>query len=454
MMSTIFSLLGLMVLNHSLVWEMRFWVVMMLSFLSLKYLSVDVWGLVVMNHFYCDNMSGILITLTLWITGLMLLASYKSVKFSNNKMFLFSLVVVVLCLVVVMYFLLVHTIYFYILFEISLIPTFMLIVGWGYQPERLQAGLYMMLYTIVASLPLLVSLISLGTSYLTFNMLLANYINYSEALYNVSLFLFMGVMMAFLVKLPMFSVHLWLPKAHVEAPIAGSMILAGVLLKLGGYGVLRMMMIYFLNEVEISEILMIICLWGGIITAIICVGQSDIKSLIAYSSVGHMGVMLAGSLSKFSWGWEGAMLMMISHGFCSSGLFCLANLMYEKLKSRSLFLCGGMINVNSIMSLWWFLFCIANMGAPPYVNLISEIMLFCAIYLYSSWFIIIILIMVFMGGLYNLMMFISSQHGEVMNFLNSSSSNTCSEHLLMLLHFYPMLFFILNVNYLSKIMLM
>nr|WMC21003.1 NADH dehydrogenase subunit 4 [Abraliopsis sp. 2 FFA-2023] len=453
MMGIIFSLLGLMFLNHLLVWELRFWVVMMLSFLSLKYLSVDVWGLITMHHFYCDSMSGILIVLTLWITGLMLLASYKSVKFFNNKSFLFSLVVVTLCMVVVTYFLLINTIYFYIFFEISLIPTFMLIVGWGYQPERLQAGLYMMLYTIVASLPLLVSLISLGASYLTFNMLLASYINHSEVLYNVSLFLFAGVMSAFLVKLPMFSVHLWLPKAHVEAPIAGSMILAGVLLKLGGYGVLRMMMIYFLNEVEVSSILMIICLWGGIITAIICVGQSDIKSLIAYSSVGHMGVMLAGSMSKFSWGWEGAMLMMVSHGFCSSGLFCLANLMYEKLKSRSLFLCGGMINVNSIMSLWWFLFCIANMGAPPYVNLISEIMLFCAIYLYSSWFISVILIMVFMGGLYNLMMFISTQHGGVMNFLNSSMSNSCSEHLLMLLHFYPMLFFILNVNYLSKIML-
>nr|YP_008757868.1 NADH dehydrogenase subunit 4 [Sepiella inermis]AGS18375.1 NADH dehydrogenase subunit 4 [Sepiella inermis] len=450
-MGLLFSLIGLLLLKSVLIWEVRYWLLMLLSFMSLKFFSLENWGYLSTSFLFCDKMSGVLIILTLWISALMYLASNYSVKIMLNNIKKFSLVILMLCVVIIMFFMSVNVMMFYIFFELSLLPTLMLIIGWGYQPERLQAGMYMMLYTVTLSLPLLISLLMLSNMYNCYNMLLISYLNYLNMLYNVSFFWVLGLLMAFLVKLPMFSMHLWLPKAHVEAPIAGSMILAGVLLKLGGYGVMRMLMVYFLNESVFSKVFIIICLWGGLITSVICAGQSDIKSLIAYSSIGHMGLMLSGVMGKFMWGWEGAMLMMISHGFCSSGLFCLANMLYEKVKSRSLFLFSGMININSVMCMWWFLFCIANMGAPPFINLISEVMLFCSMYIYSKYLIMIVVLMVFMGGLYNLILFTNTQHGKIMSFMNGSFSNNCLEYLLLFLHFYPMLVFILNVGYLSSV---
>nr|YP_008593227.1 NADH dehydrogenase subunit 4 [Sepia latimanus]QIC20344.1 NADH dehydrogenase subunit 4 [Sepia latimanus]BAN81954.1 NADH dehydrogenase subunit 4 [Sepia latimanus] len=445
------SMLSLLFIKNKMMWEIRYWILLILVFMSLKFLNLEVWGIMVLDWFNCDMVSGILVILTLWISSLMYLASNYSVKIMENKSNKFSMTVLILCLIIIMYFVSTNVLMFYIFFEVSLLPTLLLIISWGYQPERLQAGMYMMLYTISMSLPLLVSLILMSNMYNSYNMLLINYLSVSYLNYNVNLLWYLGMLMAFLVKLPMFSMHLWLPKAHVEAPIAGSMILAGILLKLGGYGVFRMLSIYLLNEVYFNKVFMIICLWGGLITSFICVGQSDVKSLIAYSSIGHMGLMLSGMLGKFMWGWEGAMLMMVCHGFCSSGLFCLANIMYEKVKTRSLFLYSGMININSTMCMWWFLFCMANMGAPPCVNMICEIMLFCSMYMYSSWFIIIILLMVFMGGLYNLVLFSNIQHGNIMNYMNCNMNSLSVEYLLLYLHFYPMLMFILNIGYLNKI---
>ena len=148
---------------------------------------------------------------------------------------------------------------------------------------------------------------------------------------------------AFITKLPLFSVHLWLPKAHVEAPVAGSIVLAAILLKLGGYGLARMVYIFPTTLTKLSNFYLRLSIIGAVATSLICLRQTDLKSLIAYSSVGHIGIMITGILTITSWGLTGAIMIIIAHGLCSSAIFALANINYELTHTRSLTLSKGLI---------------------------------------------------------------------------------------------------------------
>nr|ALO77311.1 NADH deshydrogenase subunit 4 [Byrrhinus sp. BYR01] len=422
-----------------------FWVVqfmfLLLSFIFLLNFSY--------SFIYCnltlflgyDLLSYTMVLLSFWICSLMIMASFKIYKTSMfYNLFLFVMVFLMICLYLT--FSSMNLFIFYLFFEASLIPTLILILGWGYQPERVQAGVYLLFYTMLASLPMLISVFYV---YYNFNSL--DYFFFKGL--NFHLVMFFCVNMVFLVKMPMYFVHLWLPKAHVEAPVSGSMILAGIMLKLGGYGMMRLMILFSSLLNSINYFFIIISMVGGVLVSLICLRQSDMKSLIAYSSVAHMGLVLGGVMTLNYWGFTGALVMMIAHGLCSSGLFCLANISYERLMSRSLFLNKGMINLIPSMSLWWFLLSSSNMAAPPSLNLLGEIILLNSLVSWNFLSMLALSLMSFLSAGYSLYLYSYSQHGKVYSGLYSFSMGYIREFLLLFMHWLPLNLLFLKGEYFS-----
>nr|QVT11054.1 NADH dehydrogenase subunit 4 [Pachycrepoideus vindemmiae] len=426
-----------------MMWNMKFLMlilsmnIMIIMFLFMMMYNYNNYWIMLYSFMGIDMLSYSLILLTLWIMVNMLLVS---LNVKNKKMFSLNLLVLMMSLL--MCFISMNYFMFYLFFEISLIPTFILIMGWGYQSERLNASYYMLMYTLFASLPLFIYI-----------MYLYNYINtlYFEFLFNemynykFNMFIIYIIMIfSFLVKLPLFMFHMWLPKAHVEAPVSGSMILAGVMLKLGGYGLMRtLLMMLFFNY---NYIIFSISLIGMLLMSILCLRQIDIKMMVAYSSVVHMMMMLMSLLTNSMWGFMGGLMMMLAHGLCSSAMFYMVNLFYERVKTRNIYMMKKLNLYKPILMMWWFMFCINNMASPISLNLMSEIMIINVLLNWTMNIMIMLMLSMYISAMYSLYMYIVMSHGKFNIYLNKLYNNNINNYIILLFHWIPLNLIILKLE--------
>ena len=273
---------------------------------------------------------------------------------------------------------------FYIFWEASLIPMFLIIGVWG-GPNRVYAAIKFFLYTLLGSLLMLVAFIYLyNVSGGSFSIL--EYHNLPLAL-TPQILIFVAFLLAFAVKVPMWPVHTWLPDAHVEAPTGGSVVLAAVLLKLGGYGFLRFSLPIVPDASHhLAEVMIILSLIAVVYIGLVALVQADMKKLIAYSSVSHMGFVTLGFFLFNAYGIEGAIVQMISHGFISAAMFLCVGVMYDRLHSRQIADYGGLAAKMPVFAAFFMLFAMANSGLPGTSGFVGEFVVIMAAVKVNFWY--------------------------------------------------------------------
>ena len=329
------------------------------------------------NYTICfgfDGLSLLLVILTTFLFPLCLLMSWVSVQ-RNLKYYLILFVLLEFLLVSV--FLCLDFFLFYLLFEFSLIPMFLLIGVWGAPGRKTKAAYYLFLYTLFGSLFMLLALI-----YLLLTVGTTNYFNLVATKFcpDIQKVLWPAIFLAFAIKIPMFPFHIWLPEAHVEAPTAGSVLLAGIVLKLGGYGMIRFLLPILPYATHYyAPLATMLALMGATYAALTALRQLDMKRIIAYSSIAHMNFGLLGLFSLTCTGWSGFIYLMLGHGFISSALFFLVGVVYDRYHSRLYSYYNGLAVRMPLFAFAFFFFTISNVAFPGTFNFVSELLVLCGI---------------------------------------------------------------------------
>ena len=374
--------------------------------------AFDVW-----YYLGVDGLSAPLILLTTFITPLVVIAGWDSIKDRPAQYFAAFLILEGLMIGV---FSALDGLLFYVFWEAMLIPMFLIIGIWGGE-RRVYATLKFFLYTFLGSVLMLVAFIYLYLQAGTFN--LFAFMNLPIDL-NTQKLIFLAFLFAFAVKVPMWPVHTWLPDAHVEAPTGGSVILAAIMLKMGGYGFVRLSLPIVPDaSAYFSGMMIALSLIAVVYIGFVALVQKDMKKLIAYSSIAHMGFVTLG-MFLFWWiaadtgaglGMTGAMVQMISHGLISGAMFLCVGVLYDRVHSRQIADYGGVANTMPVFAAFMVLFAMANAGLPGTSGFVGEFMVIIASFKANFWFAFLAATTLILGAAYTLWMVKRVLYGEVAN---------------------------------------